>query len=249
MNSVADIFRDRRAWSIGGLSHLSAQPQRRHDLLLVPNAFDAFAIRDDFLYGSMTLNVFVTVNHSFPQTDFYLDDSCGSSYSWYKEEEIHIEEIRPIDASGIVGFAYSVATPETQSEGNIIPQEWRESPELPANYLPCLRRINDLSMLKKGWYNGAGLRPTRKAVASAKAFLSEYFHMADDLDVCATSRGGVAFEFERRGWDYTVEFNSVGRVILYGMEIDGEGEIEPKRSSVMDDKFHALVNKIIGGWV
>ncbi|MCK0510024.1 hypothetical protein GO608_002810 [Aromatoleum buckelii] len=52
-----------------------------------------------------------------------------------------------------------------------------------------------------------------------------------------TEEGGILFEFEINDWDFSVAFASDGSVEMYGIQIDGTGEMDPVRFGEIEDDF------------
>lgn len=110
------------------------------------------------------------------------------------------------------------------------------------DYIRCANRLRELENLQNGWYNGAGRKPTSRAVFSARKFLTEYYYMASHFRIFPTEVGGITFEFKRIKWSYVVEFNSRGRVMFYGVEVDGDNEIKAAKFSDMNEEFLGRLN-------
>ena len=126
-----------------------------------------------------------------------------------------------------------------------VPRE-RLDEDILRDLLRCVKRLWQLAGIEDGWYDGAGRRPTRKALISSGEFLEHHMILCGAFSICPTPRGGIMFEFDWRGWDYSVEVNSAGCVMLYGMEIEGNGEIEPEQFVPLNDDFHSLVTRVMG---
>ena len=114
--------------------------------------------------------------------------------------------------------------------------------------LRCRKRLEALSRMSDGWYNSAGYRPTTDAMTSSHEFLERHMFLCGEVAVFPTLRGGVMLEFDWRGWDYSVEFSPEGHVMLYGFEIEGDGEIEPDEFEPLTNGFHKKVARTIGAY-
>lgn len=102
----------------------------------------------------------------------------------------------------------------------------------------CKERLIQISALEAGWDNGHGDAIQSAAVARAHQFLEKRPALCGAYKVYPTSEGGVLLEFERNGWDYSVEFKADG-VEMYGIEVDGDGEMEPLAFAEMAEDFLA----------
>jgi hypothetical protein len=101
----------------------------------------------------------------------------------------------------------------------------------------CRKRLADLRELQDGWLDGDGYAPKSPSLESADKFLSKRPSLAGQYKIYPTSLGGVLFEFQVHGWDYSVEFGPAGTVEMYGVEIDGIAEMEPLMFEDAGDTF------------
>ena len=63
--------------------------------------------------------------------------------------------------------------------------------------------------------------------------------LARFFSIFPTVAGGVLFEFELNGWDYSVEFEIDGAMEFFGIQIDGPDEIAPMHFAGPDERFFA----------
>lgn len=109
--------------------------------------------------------------------------------------------------------------------------------ELGAALSRCRVRLDELRALSAGWHDGSGLQITDSALKAAELFLAKRTSYCAVLRLFPTEAGGILVDFERGGWDYSVEFSAAGGVEFYGIEIDGSGELEPKEFDFVDQDF------------
>jgi hypothetical protein len=112
--------------------------------------------------------------------------------------------------------------------------------EIADNLTRCRTRLAELSRIQAGWLDGSGAAVDAAAVAAAESFLSKRPFLATAYRIYPTMSGGILFEFERNGWDFSVEFNVDGSIEMYGVQINGEGEMQPHNFSLMNDEFISL---------
>ena len=111
--------------------------------------------------------------------------------------------------------------------------------ERPDSVMKCMQRMTELKQLQDGWLDGSGLRPTDAAIGAAEHFLNKRPDLASSFRIYPMENGGVAFEFELRGWEFSIEFGPEGRVEMFGVEINGPDEMEPKTFDRVDELFLA----------
>lgn len=109
--------------------------------------------------------------------------------------------------------------------------------ELSDNIMRCKDRLTEIHSLPEGWHNGIGAAPAAVALSAAHTFLRSRPSFAGAYRIYPTEMGGVLFEFEVRGWDYSVEFGPDGTVEMYGVEISGSDEMEPVRYPALGADF------------
>jgi hypothetical protein len=101
------------------------------------------------------------------------------------------------------------------------------------------QRFTELLTLTNGWDAGGGSAIAKGAVASARTFLAMRPATLGTYKIFPTSAGGLLVEFEANSWDLSVEFEPNGSVELFGIEIDGDGELAPKSFRGLDERFLA----------
>lgn len=98
-------------------------------------------------------------------------------------------------------------------------------------------RIAEIARLGAGWKDGEGAEIADAAVVAARRLLTKRPGASGYFKIYPTEEGGILFEFQRGGWDLAVEFGVDGVLEMYGVEIDGKGELEPTRYDAVDDDF------------
>jgi hypothetical protein len=118
---------------------------------------------------------------------------------------------------------------------------------LPDNMQRCRDRLLELSTLKAGWLDGAGMEIDPRAMAAAEAFLTMRPFFAGAYRLYPTEDGGILFEFENHGWDFSVEFSPTGAIEMYGVEIAGSEEMELQSFEQLDEAFISVFDARIRG--
>ncbi len=95
--------------------------------------------------------------------------------------------------------------------------------QIAAHVKRCKDRLLQLSSVGDRWHDGVGIGPSAKSVAAANDFLGHRLALSAHYRIYPTEEGGILFEFEIKGWDYSVEFLTNGHVKIFGIEIRGEG--------------------------
>lgn len=101
----------------------------------------------------------------------------------------------------------------------------------------CRNRLAELGELKDGWHDGAGTPISEAALATAGILLTKRPSLAEAYKIYPIEQGGVLFEFESNGWDLSVEIASDGTVEMYGVQLEGDDEMEPSAFANLDDAF------------
>ncbi|OYV35000.1 MAG: hypothetical protein B7Z80_19660 [Rhodospirillales bacterium 20-64-7] len=109
--------------------------------------------------------------------------------------------------------------------------------ELSAALAKCRERLDEIRALDAGWHDGSGLQITDSALKAARLFLVKRTNFCAVFRIFPTEAGGILIDFENGGWDYSIEFSAAGRVEIYGIEIDGSGELEPEEFDFVNEKF------------
>lgn len=110
-------------------------------------------------------------------------------------------------------------------------------------------RLKELRSTEAPWlpFNEAiDLRPNLKALEGAEKLLSERPDFAALFRIFPNSEAGLVFEFETKGWDYSIEFLADGSVEIYGIEINGPGELEAMSFKSPDSNFFKKVDDLLG---
>lgn len=107
-----------------------------------------------------------------------------------------------------------------------------------ANYITAsIERINYISTLEPGWFDGEGLKISDLAIKNAKSFINRRRWISEEMLIFPTPEGGINFEFDSGAWDYTVEVCNDGSVIFYGLEVNGDGSMDPVTLPDLDEEF------------
>ena len=77
--------------------------------------------------------------------------------------------------------------------------------------LTASERIQQLSSLTDGWYNGTGLRPTAEALASATVMIQADGNIGRSYQIYPTEDGGILFEKMCNTWCYSIEISPDGK--------------------------------------
>jgi hypothetical protein len=111
----------------------------------------------------------------------------------------------------------------------------------------CRNRIGALSSLADGWHDGAGKSPTLEATTAALRLLARNPSLAEHYRIFPTDAGGVLFEFAKEGWNYSVEIGPDARVEVYGVETNGDGEMETGVLDFDGQEFRTKFDEVSGG--
>ncbi|MGO8091771.1 hypothetical protein AB9E29_32055 [Rhizobium leguminosarum] len=107
----------------------------------------------------------------------------------------------------------------------------------------CRERLAEIGRLEAGWHDGDASKIDAVVIDQANSFVTRRPRFSPEYRIYPTLTGGVLFEFIVKGWDYSVEFNSDGTVELYGVEVDGPGELEPVAFSSANDAFYEAFDR------
>lgn len=97
-----------------------------------------------------------------------------------------------------------------------------------ANLERCRKRIQSMAGLNDGWHDGGGKAVRLDAIAAAERLLSARPQLAGAYHIYPTDAGGILFEFVHSGWDYSVEVQPGNEIEIYGVQVEGVGDIDPK---------------------
>ena len=106
--------------------------------------------------------------------------------------------------------------------------------------LKCRQWLEDLKSLQDGWYEGKGLAPSQTSRQVARQIVDEEPDLTQYFLIYPLIKGGVLFEFVIGNWDYSIEVNQKGVLMLFGVEVEGRGEFGPFESLPYKDLFHQL---------
>jgi hypothetical protein len=108
------------------------------------------------------------------------------------------------------------------------------------DWLRCALRLEELAELKPGWHgDGEGEAISTAARKAADTLLQLRPKFLQAYRIYPTLEGGLLIEFIASGWDLSVEFLPKGEVQIYGIETEGDGELEPVEFPSLNDDFLA----------
>jgi hypothetical protein len=119
-------------------------------------------------------------------------------------------------------------------------------PEIVERLEKCKTRLGEFQSLAKGWHNGGGEPIAPEAIRAAEAFLAKRPAFAETYGIFPTLDGGVLIEFQTKTWDFSLEVGKTGAIEIFGIEIDGPGELPSHVYERLDDKFLAEFDRHIG---
>lgn len=120
-------------------------------------------------------------------------------------------------------------------------------PDLSNILIRCNERLNELGDLQNGWHNGEGVSIEKVAIANAKSLLNKRPNLSSFYRIYPTLEGGVLFEFEKKGWDLSVEFKSTNQFEIFGVQLDGNREQVPKLFEDLETEFLQLFDTLTNG--
>lgn len=109
--------------------------------------------------------------------------------------------------------------------------------EIGACLMECRERLAQLASLQAGWDDDEAAPISAKAIEAAERFLLKRPSYSAAFKIFPTEGGAVLFEFEASNWDYSIEFGSAGAVEMYGIQLNGSGEMKPVSFDGIDDLF------------
>ncbi|WQO64211.1 hypothetical protein U8C40_13680 [Sinorhizobium medicae] len=115
--------------------------------------------------------------------------------------------------------------------------------DLGASLSKCRDRLLEIGRLEAGWHDGEGTEIDPSVIDQANLFAARRPRFSPDYRIYPTLTGGVLFEFIIKEWDFSVEFNSDGTVELYGVEVNGAGELEPRTFTSADGEFYQTFDR------
>ena len=115
-----------------------------------------------------------------------------------------------------------------------------------AGMLRCRDRLAEIGTLRDGWHDGTGSAIKRNAIGAAEQFMRLRSFCSPIVKIYPDETGGVLLELEQNGWDISIEFAPNGSVEIYGIEAEGDGELEPMTFEAVNDEFLAEFDKRIG---
>jgi hypothetical protein len=110
----------------------------------------------------------------------------------------------------------------------------------------CKARLDTLAMMTDGWDDGSGVAVNAAALHAARKFLHRRPLLCSSYKIFPTAAGAILFEFECNGWDLSLEFALGGSVELYGIEVEGKGELLPKHFEGVDEALITEFDKRVG---
>jgi hypothetical protein len=116
---------------------------------------------------------------------------------------------------------------------------------LVANLERCRKRIVSIAHLADGWHDGGGKAVTPAAIAATQALLSARPLLAGSYHIYPTDIGGVLLEFVNSGWDYSVEATPRGEIEIYGVQVEGPGELDTAEFPSMNEEALKFLDALI----
>ncbi len=110
----------------------------------------------------------------------------------------------------------------------------------------CRSRLDALALLADGWDDGGGAAVNAAALHAAGKFLHRRPLLCSSYKIYPTEVGAILFEFECNGWDLSLEFAPGGAVELFGIEVEGKGELLPKHFDGVDEALITEFDKRVG---
>ena len=110
--------------------------------------------------------------------------------------------------------------------------------QIGAQLVKCKTRLSEIGSLGAGWHDGTGELIGPKAIAAAERFLLKRPSLCARYKIYPTEGGGVLFEFDHEGWDFSVEFGPDHDEILFR-------QIHPK--FIEDGQPRAIASSIRAG--
>ena len=85
-----------------------------------------------------------------------------------------------------------------------------------------------------------------EAVSAAVKLLSARPLLAGACHIYHTDEGGVLFEFVHSGWDYAAEVTPVGGLEIYGVQVEGPGDLDTKEFAAINDEALQFLDRLTG---
>ncbi len=70
--------------------------------------------------------------------------------------------------------------------------------------------------------------------------------LARDYHIYPMDMGGILLEFVYSGWDYSVEVTPTGRIEIYGVQVEGPGDLDVMEFRGVDDKVLIFLDGLTG---
>ncbi|SDA31481.1 hypothetical protein [Sphingomonas sp. NFR15] len=99
--------------------------------------------------------------------------------------------------------------------------------EARAAFEKAMKRLSELRALPDGWHDGSGKQIAGDALESASQFFDQRPAFCELYRIYPTEEAAILIDFEIDGWDYSIEFGSGGAIEMYGIQVDGDAEMEP----------------------
>ena len=115
-----------------------------------------------------------------------------------------------------------------------------------ANLERCRERIASIAGLAHGWHDGDGKAAAPEAISAAVKLLSARPSLAGTYHIYPTNDGGVLFEFVHSGWDYSVEVTPIGGIEIYGVEVEGPGDLDTMEFTTIDEAALKFLDSLTG---
>ena len=96
-----------------------------------------------------------------------------------------------------------------------------------AGFNKAIDRLAELRALPTGWLDGEGFQIAGGALEAVSQFFVERPALCETYLIFPKEAGTILIDFETGGWDYSLEFSSGGTIEMYGIDVEGDLEMEP----------------------
>jgi hypothetical protein len=118
--------------------------------------------------------------------------------------------------------------------------------QIESKLIACQKRIACIGNLKDEWLNGDGKEISPQVVSAAQQFLLKRPSLCGSYKIYPTEYGDILFEFEQRAWDFSIEFKANGFVEMYGVEINGDKEMQVMSFNELNERFMSEFDRRVG---
>lgn len=101
----------------------------------------------------------------------------------------------------------------------------------------CRLRLRELAALPPRWDGDDSQSVHAASLSAAEAFLTQRPPIGLTYKFYPMQDGGLLLEFVAGRWDLSLEFQPTGAVELFGVEVDGPGELVPQKFERLNIDF------------